>query len=240
MCTLIILWKHHPAAPLVLALNRDEFLARPAEPIARWRPGGDFPKGEIISGRDLQSGGTWFAVGPRMVSALTNHRSAERSRPGRLTRGDLVVRAALAGNAEEADRMMRDAAAADYGPFHLMATDGERMMWWTNRGGSLEAHEVEPGLHVLGNYGMDNDQDPVVAALLARLDGIGSEPEDAMRDRLREALALHGTGCPCVHFGPYGTRGSALLSWGGADPKLEFTDGPPCESAWVRWEGDLG
>jgi hypothetical protein len=46
-----------------------------------------------------------------------------------------------------------------------MICDGERMEWVTNRSGTMEALTVEPGVHVLGNYGLDNEKDAVVATL---------------------------------------------------------------------------
>ncbi|MER2537862.1 MAG: NRDE family protein, partial [Azonexus sp.] len=53
MCLILVAWRAHPAFPLVVAANRDEFYARPTALAARWP---ESP--EIIGGRDLEAGGT--------------------------------------------------------------------------------------------------------------------------------------------------------------------------------------
>ena len=61
MCTLIVLHRCVPGRPLVVAANRDEFLARPAEDMAvREREGG-----QVLSPLDLEAGGTWVGLSAR-------------------------------------------------------------------------------------------------------------------------------------------------------------------------------
>jgi uncharacterized protein with NRDE domain len=227
MCTLIAMWRHHPAAPLVLALNRDEFFARPTEPLHRWS---DRP---IVAGRDLASGGTWFGVGRRVVAGLTNHRSGERSKPGERSRGKLVASALEADGAAEAERLLLALPGEAFGPFHLLLADLDSMRWLTNRSGRIESRAVEPGLHVLGNYGLDNPDDPVVATLLRESADANELAGEALEMRLRATLAQTGPGRPCVRGEAYGTRSAAILFWGGEEAKLLAADGPPCETPWI-------
>ena len=58
MCLLIALSRTVPGTPLLVAANRDELYARPAEPITVLR--GERPR--ILGGRDELAGGTWLAV----------------------------------------------------------------------------------------------------------------------------------------------------------------------------------
>lgn len=239
MCTLIALWRCHPAAPLVLALNRDEFLARPASPVELWRNAD--PPGRIVSGRDLQAGGTWFGVGERVVAGLTNHRAGARSKPGERSRGELVVRALCASDANAVRDELQDLAPTEFGLFHLLAADAETMIWATNRSGtSMEIATVEPGIHVLGNYGLDNPEDPVVRNVGEALKGALALDEAALRERLKEILCRRGPGWPLVDLGPYGTRSSAILFWGGASSSLFSADGPPDSAAWKVQDKLLG
>lgn len=230
MCTLIALWRCHPSAPLILALNRDEYVDRPTRAIGLWDD--TKPGAPILAGRDLRSGGTWFGIGRNVVAALTNHHSAEPVGPRARSRGDLVVRALTSPSLNPLGDGLRGLSGAEFGLFHLLATDGKSMTWFTNEGGEIEARNVEPGPHVLGNHGLDNEDDPVVRTLHRELRGVEDMKRDELIDHLTGALAGHGPGRPCVHRGEFATRSSAILLWGGADPLLRTTDGPPCEKPW--------
>lgn len=70
MCIVFLAHQVHAAADLMLLANRDEFFARPAEPMHRWAG----PLG-ITAGRDLEAGGTWLALREGGHFALvTNYR----------------------------------------------------------------------------------------------------------------------------------------------------------------------
>ena len=72
MCLIAMAWGMHPDYPLVIAANRDEFLKRPTAPLAQWRSGIGHT---VISGRDLQGGGTWMGFNPQgRFAMLTNVR----------------------------------------------------------------------------------------------------------------------------------------------------------------------
>ncbi len=262
MCTLALLWKVHPAAPLVIAQCRDELLDRPALDVARWTTDNAV---EVVSGRDAVAGGTWFGVGPRVVCGLTNRRDEGGPRRGALSRGALVVSAL---EAPDVERVARDLGGEDggaYGPFSLLAVDGARMIYADNaphgaaprdvataRGarddgataGGIRVMEVAAGVHVLGNFGLDNPADPVVATvgdgvrdLMARAPG-GAD-EAALVDGLKDILARHGTGWPCVHrpdLGPagYGTRSAGVLVWRESEPVLWTNPTAPHDKAAWR------
>jgi uncharacterized protein with NRDE domain len=80
MCLIAIAWGMHPDYPLLIAANRDEYLARPTAPLALWNAGHAAANGTdhtIISGRDLQGGGTWMGFTPQgRFAMLTNVRKA--------------------------------------------------------------------------------------------------------------------------------------------------------------------
>jgi uncharacterized protein with NRDE domain len=228
MCTLIALWRVHAAAPLVLALNRDELLARETEPVHLW------PDMPVVAGRDRKAGGTWFAVGRKVVAGLTNHRAGMRSPPGGRSRGELVTLAARADSLEEVRERLGELPMEAYGGFHLLVADATHMGCFTNRDGVLAETSVEPGVHVLGNYGIDDREDPVVAAVRPHVEEAAGRAESELDlvEALKSTLQRHGPGWPCVHMGAYGTQSSALLLWRGGYPLLEVTDGPSCEAPW--------
>jgi uncharacterized protein with NRDE domain len=53
MCLIVFAWRPGHALPLIVAANRDEFYARPTQPLAAWE---DAPG--VHAGRDLEAGGT--------------------------------------------------------------------------------------------------------------------------------------------------------------------------------------
>lgn len=230
MCTLIVYWKCRSDAPLVLALNRDEFVERPTRGLHVWEDFG--PNERIIAGRDLRSGGTWFALGHRVTAALTNHRSGVRSMPGERSRGDLVVTTARCGSAASAAEAILALNGQPFGPFHLLIADANDMIWITNRNGAFESHAVAPGLHILGNYGMDNEDDAVVKTLHRELAGSEALEWTELAELMRRTLATSGPGWPCVDLGVYGTRSSAIIRRGGSEATLLESDASPSLGNW--------
>ncbi len=104
----------------------------------------------------------------------------------------------------------------------------------------MESHAVKPGLHILGNLGLDEEGDPVVESMRKELEACQNLEEPALKLRLKEVLAMHGAGRPCVHYSElYGTRSSALLLWGRPKSEYEITEAPPCRAEWIDRSGLL-
>jgi len=87
MCLIVLALDSHPQYPLVIAGNRDEFLARPSNAADWWR---DAPR--VLGGRDLEAGGSWMGVTSNgRLAAVTNYREAIPRQPEALSRGNLVA-----------------------------------------------------------------------------------------------------------------------------------------------------
>ena len=127
MCLVVFAWRAHPRYPLVVAANRDELHARPAEPM-HWWP--DAP--DLLAGRDLQAGGTWLAVGRNgRFATVTNFRERFRSVRGKETRGRLVR-----DFVEGSDAPLDFAATLEpdrYAGFCLLAADRDGLGYTSNR-----------------------------------------------------------------------------------------------------------
>ncbi len=120
MCLIAMAWGMHPDYPLVIAANRDEWYARPTAPLAHWRAHSGHT---IVSGRDLQGGGTWMGFSPSgRFAMLTNVRkalaSAATTPP---SRGQLVVNW-LCSSATAHDWAAQQTPAA-YEGFNLIVGD---------------------------------------------------------------------------------------------------------------------
>jgi uncharacterized protein with NRDE domain len=177
MCLILLAYRVHPEAPLIVAANRDEFYARPAATAHRWP---DAPA--IFAGRDLQAGGTWLGVNVHgRFAAVTNFSevAAER-RPG--SRGDLVR-----GFLEATDSASVYARGVDrdrYAGFSVVLFDGRELIYLSNREG--EPYAIEPGLHGLANTCLDAEWPKVRRGVAALTDALQPTPEP---DRLLHLLA---------------------------------------------------
>ncbi|KAF7314789.1 hypothetical protein MKEN_00953000 [Mycena kentingensis (nom. inval.)] len=84
-----------PEFALILCANRDEFLVRPAHPAAlhtAFAAAAADAKVDVLSGRDVQAGGTWLGLAPAIGRAalLTNITEIPPSPPPPKSRGALV------------------------------------------------------------------------------------------------------------------------------------------------------
>jgi len=191
MCLIVLAWRAHPDFPLVVAANRDEFHARPADPAAFWT---DHPG--ILAGRDLEARGTWMgaARGGRFA-AVTNYRGAREPRAGE-SRGALVSRFLLETSSPE--DFVEDTKKTLYSGFNLLVAD-ERELWWTsNRDGT--PRKLEPGVYGLGNLLLES---PEVEPAKARFrDAIDPAPAvEPLFSVLASAKILnpeYGTRCSTV------------------------------------------
>ncbi|MEL6616010.1 MAG: NRDE family protein, partial [Bacteroidota bacterium] len=120
MCVLFLALDQHPRYPVIVATNRDEQYGRATAPAGRWR---EAPN--VVAGRDVEAGGTWFgaADGGRWA-ALTNVRDLPAHRKGARSRGDLpaaFLRGAVLPEAFAVDVFaQRDA----FNPFNLLVGHG--------------------------------------------------------------------------------------------------------------------
>ncbi len=156
MCLILFAYKTVPGTPLIVAANRDEWFARPAEPAAFWP---DHPG--VLAGRDLQARGTWLGITTSgRFAALTNFRNPSDKRTDAPSRGGLVSRF-LTGK-ESPRAFVTDLAkrGADYNGFCILAGDLSRLFFYSNHGGAPE--EVQPGIHGLSNHLLDTPWPKVV------------------------------------------------------------------------------
>lgn len=242
MCLLISLHKVVPGFPLVLAANRDEFLARPAVPMAVLQPDGP----RILGGRDLLAGGTWLAANEHgVVAGLTNLPSPERD-PSKRSRGELPI--ALAGHASAAaaaGAFLAKFDPGDFNPAWILVGDRHSLHYIDFTGGGEFHMETLPeGIHVLENKPLGEPSEKArfvrwqfahryagmetVAALRSVLAG-HQIPPDLARNPGPRPLAVEAA---CVHAGEYGTRSTAIVLVPDSGlPRFLYTEGPPCQAA---------
>lgn len=147
MCLIVVGWRAHPDYPLVVAANRDEFYARPTASAARWS---DAPN--IIGGIDLEAGGTWLGISTTgRFAAVTNVREPGMGKGAR-SRGELTRNFLLSDS--PAGDYARQIDGNDYCGFNLLLSDGEELIYCSNRDGRPRA--LPPGIYGLSNHLLDS------------------------------------------------------------------------------------
>lgn len=183
MCLAAFALNAHPRFPLVIAANRDEFFAREATPMAWWA---DHPN--ILAGRDLSAGGTWFGLSRQgRLALLTNVREPGRNRPDAPSRGALVTD--WLASSDDACGFVQQLPTG-YNGFNLIMADLARdnWQWFSNRRAAPVV--LAAGIHTLSNAALDTPWPKttgLAAALSLALDQC--DDVDGLTQRLFAALA---------------------------------------------------
>jgi uncharacterized protein with NRDE domain len=175
MCLVALAIDENRRFPLVIAANRDEYFKRAAARLAWWTPESGGPA--ILSGRDLEAGGTWMGLTAEgRLALVTNVRDPRRNDAGAPSRGRIV--ADWLGASERTDRFWMRTALSGYNGFNLVAADfrhGE--CFWASNNGSYPMR-LERGVHGLSNAQLDTPW-PKVEVLKARLHDALAQAESA-------------------------------------------------------------
>lgn len=223
MC--LIAFAHAPGSryPLVIAANRDEAYARPAEPAAFWPEAA-----HVLAGRDLSGGGAWLGITRQgRWAALTNFRQAGAQRTDAPSRGLLVADYLRGRHSPPAfvEAVARSAHA--YNGFNLLVGDATEVGYVSNREGS--PRRVEPGVHGLSNHLLDTPWPKVRRTTTGLAAALGADREtlvdalfETMADRAPAVAAeLPDTGVgiprekqlspPFIAADSYGTRATTVV-----------------------------
>jgi len=235
MCTLIALHRCYPSAHLLVAANRDEFLARPASGprVHAWHGR------RVIAPVDERAGGTWLGLNDAGLFAALTNRPTPNADPARRSRGLLVADALGHGSAARAAEAALRLAPRAYNPFNLFVADAEHAFAIVYQE-KPRVRVLEAGVHVIGNADPSDAAVPKIARLLGEVERVAGGPEASALDALsalcrshdaRGESALERT---CIHAGEYGTRSSMLLRLGASrdDDVLRFAGGAPCETPY--------
>lgn len=232
MCLIAFAWDVHPAHPLLLVGNRDEFHARKAQALAWWP---DRPT--ILAGRDLQEGGAWLGLARNgRVAAVTNVRGPDAAIRKPRSRGALVADFLDGEGSAEAFAAALAPHADKYGGFNLLLFDGRALRYVSNRP-AFVSRAVEPGVHALSNAQLDTPWPKAEAARMAMQDWVARDlaDEQALLAQMEDAtpaedplLPHTGVGLEMeralssafIRMGAYGTRCTSLLRVGRAEAAL--------------------
>lgn len=150
MCLISFAFGIHPANPLVLIGNRDEFYERPTAALHWWNE----PGINVLAGRDMKEGGTWMGINEKGdFAALTNYRHPVHMIEGRPSRGHLL-RDFLNGTLplEEFHRRLLS-QGAQYNGFNIIYGSREELYYFNNI--DPKVRQLYPGIYGLSNALLD-------------------------------------------------------------------------------------
>ncbi len=146
MCLILFANDAHPHYPLVIAANRDEFLARPTEKAKLWK---DHP--HILAGRDLDKMGTWLGMTKEgRFAAITNYRDPSIQMNNAPSRGSLVKKFLVEKMLpnEYIDSLKKESHL--FSGYNLLVGDIHSIYYFSNK--SNEKYKIPRGIHGLSNH----------------------------------------------------------------------------------------
>lgn len=234
MCLIVFSFQNHRKYPLILAGNRDEFYARPAEQLHFWDR-----EPRILAGKDLRAGGTWLGVSESgTFGAITNFRDFHNPMEGERSRGEIITE--LLGSEASLDSTLNqlNRFKQDYAGFNLLAGNARELYYLSNIKDDIE--KVSPGIHGISNATLDTPWPKVETAIDLFRKAIDADSID--RDKIFEMLThsdtypadqLPDTGLSAerekavspifIETDGYGTRCSSLLTID-KNGRVEFTE----------------
>ena len=144
MCLILIAHQFTDQTPLLVLANRDEFYDRPTAAAAPWEE-----CGELIAGRDLASGGSWFGARGLRWASVTNFRE-NMHRHSHRSRGWLVRDYLLSKDPPQEFLLNIAEQGNEYAGFNLLLGDDKELWYCSNRGPA--AQRLEPGIYGLSNH----------------------------------------------------------------------------------------
>ena len=247
MCTVLVLLRPGDPWPLIVAANRDERFDRAFRAPARWWD--DAP--DVVGGRDVLGGGSWFGVNDAgVVATIVNGVHRLGPLDGKASRGELVLRALREPDAAAAARVAAALAPQRYRGFTLLLADRGAAFAVASDERSVRADALAPGHHMITPEGCDVASSPRYAAHFAAFrDAPAPRPASddwtAWTDLLRRADDDDPHRAMTVAIGAeLGTVCSTLLAFPAAPsaaPVMRFANGPPTQvpyepvaAPWVR------
>jgi uncharacterized protein with NRDE domain len=255
VCTIALLHGTHPAIPLIVAANRDEYSARGATP-----PHVLAAVPRVVGGRDTAEGGTWMGLAEGgLFAALTNQRTFRARDDSRLSRGGVVLELLARRSVPAMEDWLASLDARAYNPFNVVfGRAGElRVAYARPDARDMVIEPLGAGIVVIANDRIGSPEFPRTLRAEALLAPLATAPWADLARELPRVLADHVTppldaiapppeGSPmtrevlqalqavCVHTPVYGTRSASIAALAERQV-LHYlhADGPPCVTAFA-------
>jgi uncharacterized protein with NRDE domain len=145
MCVIFISYGFTSGYKLIVIANRDEFLDRATEPAHFWT---EHPN--ILAGRDLVQGGTWFGITKSgKIAMLTNYREVESNDKGkgnRISRGIILLHFLQDERVDAKEYIASLHSQRDqYEGFNCILGTVNELWYYSNRGIEPQPIRLQPG-----------------------------------------------------------------------------------------------
>lgn len=158
MCLLAIQYRLVPESPILVAANREEFYDRESQP-----PSIQSGKPRILSGTDLQAGGSWLGVNQNGLFVGVTNRMKMSAPMAPRSRGVLCRELLRASSAQRAvDLALEELGTGAYDGVNYVIADSDSG-WCVHGGDELTVVELEEGLNIVANRNMNDSRDERVA-----------------------------------------------------------------------------
>ncbi|MCA9175948.1 MAG: NRDE family protein [Planctomycetales bacterium] len=158
MCLLAIQYRLVPDAPLLVAANREEFYDRKSQP-----PSIQSGKPRILSGTDVQAGGTWLGMNQNGLFVGVSNRMKMAAPLAPRSRGVLCRELLRASTAQSAvDMALEELGTGAYDGANFVIADADSG-WCVHGGDDVNVVELEQGLNIVSNRDLNDPRDERVA-----------------------------------------------------------------------------
>ncbi|MDY0131139.1 MAG: NRDE family protein [Desulforegulaceae bacterium] len=222
MCLIVFSYRQNKDYPLIIAANRDEFYKRKTKTLDLIE---ENPL--VISGKDLESGGTWMGINrkTKKFAAVTNYRDPSKIMDDAKSRG-IIVSSFLKKDEEPLSFLERLKKEKDiYNGFNFILGSTESLYHYSNINDQIT--QITPGLHAVCNHLLNTPWPKVIRA--KKISQKSFESEDIVEsslemlkdDKLYKDSELPETGMGIeferllspifVKSETYGTRSSSVI-----------------------------
>ena len=233
MCSIILIHRLLPGAPLLIGANRDENKDRPASGPETL----DIAGRKVLAPKDLEAGGTWLGTNDEGLFVGITNRFAATRHTDRRSRGEIPLLALAHKKPQHAVQAIQELSATAFNAFHLLVADAQdaRILW--SNGETFHEKELEPGIHILTESSFDAGPPDRTLFIAESLDAMVANNQVNIPD-IQKLLgekrdpSFHGL-CVDVPEINYATR-SACVYQQRADGEREFhyCAVPPDQKQW--------
>ena len=155
MCTLFIHRSKNSDWPILIANNRDEYLARTFKsPGYHWN-------NNIFAGKDISKGGSWLGLNENgLCAAILNRASNELKNKNLNSRGKIIIDILNKSDAKSALKYIESSFKKDTRFFNLFISDYKNAFWIKYDQNEFKSFVVPYGFSIIDNYDLNDNKSP--------------------------------------------------------------------------------